>query len=939
MKFKFKKYNISFLLAFTVFLFVACNGGKNSNEDLSKKLLPSDTAVITGVLENGFKYYIRKNKNPENKVVFYLANKIGSVQEDEKERGVAHFVEHMAFKGTENFPENEMINFLEKSGVKFGADLNAHTSYHETVYKLPLPSNENELLNKGLLILKDWASGIKMTQEGLETERNVILAEMRQREGLDQRIRMESLGPLLNGAIYFNRSPVGTKEVVKNVNLDQLKSFYKKWYRPNLQAIIVVGDIDPKEMENKIKSNFAGLKNPKGAPELKVIEIPKRTEDHFQTIIDPEITNTTIQILHKFPSPKVIKTELELRNALKISLFNSIISNRINDIRRGGEIPFLSASVKIETLYKGLSSASMNVTVNSEDSEKGVKTLFREIRKVKEFGFNEFEVERAKNSFIENQNHIFEESTKVSSQNFMNAYVEAFIHNTPYPSASYFHQFYSKQIETIGLEELNECIQYFLNNSNRDFYLLSFTLDGLPQIDDLERWNDEVDKEIIENNDVEKSDKKLINNLPQKGQILQVEEDETLGITTWKLSNGAKVVLKPTPFRNDQILISSFSQGGTSLYSDQDFPSAIDAVGLLMRSGVGNHDLNSLSRILNGKIAKVSPYIGENYEGINAASSKKDLETTLQLIHLYFTAPKLDESYTSQILKETKDRVLKRNSKATNVYSDSIISILYNNHYRKRPADAKRIEQINPNRSLEIYKERFANAGDFTFIIVGSFEIEVLKPLVEQYIASLPSSEKREETKFIQYQYPKGSFEKVIKKGKTDRATVNLMVDGVFQATSDLEINMTAIRDILKFRMFDRLRKKENEVYSPSISLSMIDYSKRYDLRVGFVCAPNQVGKLTQAVKEELQNLAKSGCSEEELQKFKQEIKASFDIQVKKNEYWLGQIEHHLKLNKNMIKIIQLDKEVDQVSKESFKKYASKYLSSNEIKTFILLPE
>ncbi|WP_127125895.1 M16 family metallopeptidase [Pseudoflavitalea rhizosphaerae] len=928
------------VLLFLMIGVVSCKDEKVSLEGLDKKILPNDSAVVTGELPNGLKYYIRKNRNPENRAVLYLVNKIGSVHETDAQRGLAHFLEHMAFRGTKNFPGNNVIDFLEKAGVKFGADLNAYTSYSETVYQLPIPTDSN-LIGTGLAILKDWAQYIDITESGVNTERGIILAEKRQRQGLEQRIREQSLFNLLNGAKYAERAPIGIDSVLKNAKAADLQKFYHDWYRPDLQSIIAVGDFDAAEMENKIIALFSDLKKHPDVAQPEEVKIPQIEREHYQAILDDEITNTTIQVLHKYPSPDKVQSGLDLRNSMIISLFNTMLANRINDLRRGAEMPFLSASGKIESLFTGLGSASVNVTVNPGEYEKGFKTITREIRKVKELGFNQHELDRAKASFIEKKDYQFGERNKVTSQNYVSVYVNAFLKKTPYPSAEFFNEFYNQHINNIGLEEVQAVIEKFYNYKNRDFYVVAplNEQEQLPGVEELEKWTGEVDKEELVVQEEKKVNKKLMNELPKGGSIVSETTDPEMGITTWQLNNGAKVVLKPTTFRNDQVLISAFSQGGSSLYPDKDYQSAIDAVGILSRGGVGDLDLKTLSRVLTGKIMQVNPFISENYEGINANTSKKDLESTFQLMYLYFTQPKLDKDLVAGVLKEAKDRAIKRYSKPSNVYADSINSIMFGHHFRKRAAFAERVDMIDPEVSLKIYKERFADFSDFTFVLVGSFDLNSIRPLVQKYLAGLPSLNRNEGTNYIQYAYPQGGFTKIIEKGKTDRSTVTMILDGKYTDDANLVGNMTAIRDIVQLKMTERLRGTEHEVYSPGISMSMLENSKRYEMRIVFTCSPAMVEKLTMAAKDELNKLVAYGAGAGELTKFKAEFAKSLEVQLKRNEYWLSQISAKLQVGRGLNEITEAAKRIEAVSAQSFKETAKKYLNTNNLKIFVLSPE
>lgn len=903
--------------------------------------LPSDETVVTGQLPNGFTYFIKQNSTPDNRAVLYLANKVGSILETEEQLGLAHFTEHMAFKGTTNFPKNELIEYLQRAGVKFGADLNAYTGFDETVYQLPIPSDDPELLANGVRILRDWAQNVLMETEEIESERGVIFEEKRQRKGLQQRVQEQTLPILLKGSRYVDRLPIGEERVFMHFDPEVIRGFYRDWYRPDLQAIIAVGDFDVEEMESMIREMFSDLKMPANPLERPDYKVELSGENTYLVILDEEITNTSIQIINKYQiNPN--RTEESLLRSLSGNIFNSLLNTRLGDLRKQSDPPFVSASVQIGSVFTGVGSANITVTPKPGETERAFAAVMTELQRVRQHGFTQSELDRAKHSVLQSQAAAYRERDKIQSSTLADRYLQAFLKDLPYPNTEFYYHFYTNNIDRITLEDVNAHISKFYPEENRDIFVLGPQKEAgnLPSEEQLLAWFDEFGSLQTEAYaDVDISGE-LVPQLPPAGKVVTKERNEAIGTTTLIFSNGLRAVLKPTDFRNDQIMIGSFSKGGSALYGEEDFQSAINAPGIVGQSGLGNFDSKALPRKLTGKQVQVRPYLSDYFEGIGGGSSQEDLETALQLIHLYFTAPRVDADLIEGILKNARENIKNRYQVAGNVFSDTINQIMSGYHWRKAPTTLEKIDEIDAQRSLEIFRERFADAGDFTFVFTGSFDEEKIIPLLETYLGSLPSQGRQEEIRDIGIESPKGALTKFVREGKEERATVQMIINGDYEYERESGVYFNALQSVLQYRIFERLRNQESGVYSPGVRVNQGRIpTPTYNVSVSFTTDPERVDYMVEVTKEELAKLAAEGPTDEEIAKVVAESTRSFEVNSKRNEYWHNSIMSYLQLEEDPTEILDAEERFKSISASKLKAFAARYLDADRVKTFVLLPE
>ncbi|MBL1408240.1 insulinase family protein [Sphingobacterium sp. C459-1T] len=940
-------FKIKFLLV-TLGLYLVIPNGRLYSQKIpteqktqQEAQLPFDKEVIVGKLPNGFTYYIRKNVEPANRAVFYLVNKVGSILEEENELGLAHFLEHMAFNGTKHYPKNELVSYLQKMGVKFGADLNAYTGFDETVYQLPIPSDKPENISSAIQIMRDWAQDIAMEEDEIEAERGVILEEKRLRKGVQDRVQNLTLPILLNHSRYAKRFPIGTEEVLTTFKPEVIQGFYEKWYRPDLQALIVVGDIDVQDIEQQIKAKFSDLVAPKEAPERSTYTVSLTDKNSFTEITDPEIGGTSLQLVIKQPGTE-FKTETDIRNYLVTTLFNSMLNARITEVGKQENPPFMNGQAGFGNLMAGLSAINLVVATKPNELEKGFKAVLTEVERVRQSGFTQTEMDRIKQSFINEQDHSYGERYKTQSATYAKEYVQVFLKDKASPGIDYLYNYYKKNISNISLEEVNALISKFDFSVNRDIFIVApeREKDNLPKEDTVLAWISDIQQENLTTYEDGDYSGSMVENLPVAGKVIKETIRKEVGITEWQLSNGVKVILKPTDFKHDQIIFSSYSPGGTSLYPDSDFHSAINAPSIVAGSGIGKYDSKTLPKVLSGKLSKVTPYISDRYEGINGISSIKDLETTMQLIYLYFTESRLDDAVIKGALGNAKSSILNRYNNPENVFADTVQAIMGNYHYRNLPPSLEKINQINPERSLEIFKDRFADASDFTFVFTGSLNVDSLKPLIEQYLGALPSINRKEQGKDLGIRIPEGQIEKTIYKGKEHKANVRLVLSGKYKYNEANHWNMKALQEILNIKLIERLREKEGGVYTSGVNIKYDNFPKpNYLVSISFGCAPENVDKLIQATKDEMEQLIKNGPTAVDIEKFKAEESRAIELAIKSNEYWHGNLVKRYQNNENPAEILKNMKHVKNITVKSVQKVAKDYLNTNNVIQFVLLPE
>ncbi len=904
-------------------------------------VIPLDPAVRIGKLPNGFTYYIRKNIEPKNRVQLYLANKIGSIMENDDQRGLAHFMEHMGFNGTKNFPKNDLVNYLQKAGVRFGADLNAYTSFDETVYQLPIPSDDPEVLKNGVQIMRDWAQDATLDPAEIDKERGVVLEEKRLGKGAQQRMQDKYLPMLFNNSRYSDRLPIGTEDVLKNFSAETIKQFYKDWYRPDLQALIVVGDIDVNAMEQMIKAKFSDLKNPVKARPRTKYSISLLNKNQFMAVTDKEFPVSVAQIMIKQPESKLVTT-IDYRNSILRSLFNSMIGTRFADMSKQADPPFLQAGANISAFLAGLDMYNVFVVAKPGEMERGFKAILTETERVQRFGFTQTELDRAKQSYLTNMESSFKEKDKTPSESLVNEYLRHFLEQEASPGIEYEYNMANSMTGGISLTDVNSLAKKYITDVNRDVIIMGpeKDKDNLPDEAKVESWISGTKQSNISAYVDQVSDKPLLSAKLIGGKVISESKISEIGVTEFKLSNGIKVVLKPTDFKNDEISFSAFSAGGSSLYSDADFQSALYATAIIRNGGLGEFNSVQLPKLLSGKRVSVSPYIMERYEGISGSTTPKDIETALQLTYLYFTQPRKDAETFKGLIAQQKGGLANRGNDPNSVFADSVAAILGNYNVRRTGPSVEKINQVSLDRAFEIYKDRFADASDFTFVFVGSFKPEELKPLLEQYLGSLPSSNRKETARDLGIQIPAGKIDKKIYKGQEPKASVRLVFSGDYTWSEKHNNQLNALAEVLTIKLIERLREDEGGVYGVGARASYTKFPKgRYTFNISFGCAPENVEKLISSTLDEINKIRVNGALAGDIEKFIAEETRTTETQLKDNGFWLGYLTNQLQNGDEPKQVLSYLESLKELSPEALKATVQYRLNPDNFIRMVLLPE
>ncbi len=903
--------------------------------------LPLDPAIRTGKLPNGFTYYIRHNAEPAKRVQLYLVNKVGSVLERDDQRGLAHFMEHMSFNRTTHFPKNELVHYLQKSGVRFGADLNAYTSFDETVYQLPVPTDDPEILKNGLQIMRDWAANATLDQQEINDERGVVLEEKRLGKGASERMREKTFPVILNHSRYADRVPIGIDEVLNNFKRPAILDFYTDWYRPDLQALIVVGDIDVDKMEKKIRRLFSDLRNPTHEKPRPKYTIPLTGKNDFIAVTDKEFPFTVIQVMIKQKALET-KTKQQYFELVKRSLFDQMLAGRIAELSQQPDPPFLEASAGMEDFLGGLDAFTVSVVAKPGQLQNSFQSVWQLVQQLKQYGFTESEFQRAKTSYLSNLSSVVREKDKRNSQDLVQEYTRNFLTGEAAPGIEAEFKLTDDYLKTAKLSDINALSTTYISDSNRDIVIMASDKDSasLPGSATVNDWIHSVAQTPLSPYSDQFKTEALISADLIPGKIIDKKELSNLGITELTLSNGLKVILKPTNFMNDEIRFEAFSPGGTSLYEEADFESASNAANIVGHMGLSHFKPRDLQKLLSGKRVSVQPYIAERSEGIKGYSTPGDLETALQLVWLYFTSPRKDSAIFQNIIDQSAVEISARYSDPKNVFADTVSAVLGHYSVRRTGPSLRKLHQIDLDKLLSIYKERFANAAGFTFLFTGNFNTDSIKILLEKYLGSLPGNSNREEARDLKIHIPSGKIVAIARKGKEPKATVRLVISGDYQYSPENNVQLTALSEILQFRILDRLREKESGAYSPNVHVS---YNKnpanRYAFTIAFGCAPNNVEKLIAATREEINKIKVQGVTELDITKFSSEEQRQYELHLRDNEFWLSWLDKQYENGDDPAEILSYPKLIRQVNPASVKAAANLYLNENNFIKMVLLPE
>ena len=911
-------------------------------QPVADKKLPVDPEVKIGKLANGLTYYIRKNAEPKNRAELRLVVKAGSILETDAQAGLAHFTEHMAFNGTKNFSKSELVDFLEKSGVKFGADLNAYTSFDETVYMLPVPTDSPAVFKKAFQIIEDWAHNVTFNNTEIDKERGVVIEEWRLGQGAGERMQKVWFPQILKGSMYAKRLPIGTKQNLETFKYQTIKDFYKTWYRPDLQAVIVVGDVDVAAVEALIKKHFAGIPkavNPK--PRAKY-GVPAQPGTTVTIVTDAEEQSNVVQIFYKQPAIKEPTTDLGYRSMLVREIFNGMMSDRIQEMAQKPDAPFVFGLSQYGNFISDKDALTLiAVAKNGAGISRSIEAILAENEKVKKFGFTQTELDRAKATLLASMEQTLNEKDKTKSAAYVQEYINNFLKNEPAPGIEYENKLYQRYVPGITLAEVNSLIAKWIKPTDRSVVITAPESEkaSLPTTQQVTALLDKKFTNLTAYEDKVVSTP-LLDEVPMPGNVIENNVDQSVNATTLKLSNGATVILKPTTFKNDEILISAVSKGGTSLATDKGYPSAQNATIATIFGGVAQFDMMSLQKALAGKQVSVSPSIGNYTEGLSGRSTPKDIETALKLVHLYFTAPRRDEESFQVVKSQLSTSIANKSKDPSSVFSDSVSYIMSSYNPRRIPLSEEAVQNLIYDSAYNFYKGRFADAGDFIFTFVGSFKQDSIIPLIEKYIGSLPTAGIKEDFKDVGIRYPEGKINKTIRKGKENKATVRLMYTGLTKY-SDLEATqLDQLASVLAIRLREVLREDKGGVYGVGVNANINRMPiNSYSISISFSCAAENTEALITAVKGEIAKLKDAGPAQINIDKVVAEDTRALEVSINENRYWLYNLEQKQLYNESF-KSINEDKDyIKQLTPKRVKELAEMYFNDDNFARFVLLPE
>lgn len=906
--------------------------------------IPFDPNVKKGTLSNGLTYYIRKNSKPENKVDLRLVINAGSILENDDQKGLAHFMEHMNFNGTKSFPKNKLVDYLQSIGVKFGQHLNAYTSFDETVYFLPIPSDDPEKLENGFKIIEDWAFNANLTPEEIDKERGVVLEEYRLGLGADKRMEERYLPKMMYKSHYANRLPIGTKDVLENFKYEKLINFYKDWYRPDLMCVIVVGDVDVVQMENKIKEHFSSYKNPKTKKPRKIFDVPNHKETFICIESDKEASDVQVQLMYKdFGTPKAGQLVLDYKNDIVKGLFTTMINNRLNELTHLPSPPFVYGFSYHGGTWARTKEGYQSFAMTQEDKQlEALKVLITENERAKKYGFSQNELDRAKAETSARYQSMYNERSKTNSEDYVGEYQRNFLENEVVPGIEWEYASTNKLLSTIKLSDVNNLIKDYIKKENRVVVLTGPEKEGLKKVTEQEVLDviNIDDAGISPYKEIETA-KSLLKKELVSGTIIKKEKNDAIGTTTLFLSNGAKVTYKKTDFKNDEILMEAISIGGSNLYSNEEAIKVQFANGGLTEAGFSGLKQANIDQFMSGKIASVRPYISNVTEGLKGSSTPNDLVYLFQMIQSYMTDLNYDEE-AFESYKQKQSAFFKNLASQPNVYFQQ-------EFYGFLMKDNPRFVGIFPNEknwndtdyalAYKKYKERFANAGDFEFYFVGNIDDNLIEEYSTKYIASLPSNSTKDKVVDLGYRMAKGDLKKVVNKGSDEKSNVTIMFYGDAQYNSKDALAMDALGEVLTIKLIEELRENESGVYGISARGSMSKIpNESFSFTIGFPCGPENTEKLTASALKELQKIIDNGPDEKDVLKYKEAELLEFKKNSKENKFWLSNFSKAFTTSSNPAEIVNMEEKINAVTAQDIQNIAKKYLTKDKV-IGILLPE
>ena len=904
--------------------------------------MPVDPQITMGKFSNGLRYYVRPNKKPEKRMELRLVVKAGSILEDDDQQGLAHFVEHMAFNGTQHFPKNELVPFIESLGMRFGPDLNAYTSFDETVYILQVPTDKPETMERAMLILEDWAHSLTFDPAEIDKERGVVMEEWRLSRGAGARTTDKLFPILFKGSRYADRLPIGKPEIIQGAKYERLKKFYSDWYRPELMAVVAVGDFDKAAVENLIKSHFASIPAASAPRTRTKYGIPDHSGTVYAITTDKEMTTTSVGVINLLPAREQGSVGV-YRQKIVDRLFSGMLSARFAEIGQKSDAPFIFAGAgRGGFLARSKEAAQLNAMAKEGGIERSLDTLLVEAQRVSRFGFTATELDRQRQNVLRRYERMAAEGETRESASRADEYVRNFLDNETLPSADDEYALHKRFLAEITLDEINKLAKEWFTDGNRLVVLTAPEKGGLTIPDeaklaavikaaaakDLTAYVDTVASAV------------LLDSMPAAGTIAKTTANDAIGITEWELSNGVKVILKPTTFKADEILFRATSPGGTSLASDKDYIPASSAAQVITSGGLGKFNAIDLQKVLTGKVASANAFIGELEEGLSGSSARKDLETMFQLIYLRFTQPRADATAFGVQAAQQKAFLVNQAVVPEFAFSEALLTARFQNHLRRRMTTQATIDEWNLDKSIAFYKDRFADASDFTFVFVGNFDLATMKPLVERYLATLPSIHRKENWKDVGVRPASGVIEKKVEKGSEPKSLAAIVFSGPFEDDQTHRVAIRAMAEVLGTRLLEVIREELGGAYSINAGASYSRFPiRQYSLTIQFGSDPQRTEDLIKRIFDEIELLKANGPSEKQVNAEKEKLLRQFELDSKRNEYMLGQILLKYQYGEDPAGLLKIPEYYNKIDAAMIQESARTYLNPKNYVKVTLVPE
>jgi zinc protease len=905
-------------------------------------VMPTDPQITSGKFANGMTYYIRANKKPEKRAELRLIVKTGSILEDDDQQGMAHMVEHMAFNGTKHFPKNDIISFMESIGMRFGADVNAYTSFDETVYTLTVPTDKPEVMEKAFLILEDWAHGLSFDPTETEKERGVVMEEWRLGQGAGTRMLQKIFPVILKDSRYADRLPIGKPEIIQKGKAERLKQFYSDWYRPDLMAVIAVGDFDKGAVQKMVDAHFGSIPaSTKPRPRTE-FDVPDRKDTAYAIATDKEADTTLVEVDTMLPS-RDEKTVADYRQRTIDGLFSRMMFGRFAEIAQQPNAPFIQAFAGRGNFFaKSKDSATLGALVKEDGIERGLDALLSEAERAARFGFTATELERQKQNVLRQYERNAIEKENRESASRAGEYQRNFLTGEPLPSADDEFNLHKKFLPEITLADVNKLAKEWFPDRNRMVIIEAPEKAGVTIPDQSKLaavMKSAPTKELKAYVDTLAS-ATLLDSAPVAGKVVKTAAKAAVGITEWELSNGVRVVLKPTTFKEDEILFRASSPGGTSLASDKDFIPADSAIQAVTAGGLGKFNVTDLSKMMAGKVASAEPFISEVSEGMGGGASRKDLETMFQLIYLRFTQPRADANAFNVRATQMKTILANQGADPEFSFDNTLTMARYQNHLRRQLDTVETIDQWNLDKSMAFYKDRFADASDFTFVFVGSFDEATIKPLVEKYLGSLPSIHRKESWKDVGVRTPSEVVVRRVEKGVEPKSHSSIVFSGPFEYNQQNRIAIRAMSEILQRRLLEVIREELSGTYGVTVSPSYDRIpTPEYEISIDFGSAPDRAETLVKRVFDEIEKFKSEGPTDQQLTDQRETLLRDFERSSKLNGYLVGQISYRYESNEDVAGVWLIPDYYKKIDKAMIQDAAKTYLDPKRYVEVMLFPE